>query len=230
VGFPSFEAGFGAVAEMFALGLRPALVDLTEEPPGGEVLLYLVFEGCEEEVEAQQARALRVCCESGGEDLGPGEALHYWDTRYEIAEVYRKELMHYPPRKRWKRLRVRFDYIHVALPLSRVLEYKARCHKILTRRNIRVQEYAIWTQPELFSLLMFSTALGGEPAVGMGEAVDELLSLAQDMGGTMEYCHGVGIKLAHLLGREMGVGLEVVRAMKRALDPNNIMNPGKLGL
>ena len=50
------------------------------------------------------------------------------------------------------------------------------------------------------------------------------------MGGIMEYCHGVGVKLNHLLGREMGAGQEVVRTMKQALDPNNIMNPGKLDL
>jgi len=54
--------------------------------------------------------------------------------------------------------------------------------------------------------------------------------LAQDMGGIMEYCHGVGVKLNHLLAREMGAGQEVVRTMKQALDPNNIMNPGKLDL
>jgi alkyldihydroxyacetonephosphate synthase len=50
------------------------------------------------------------------------------------------------------------------------------------------------------------------------------------MGGVMEYCHGVGVKLNHLLAREMGVGHDVVRAFKQALDPANIMNPGKLGL
>ena len=64
----------------------------------------------------------------------------------------------------------------------------------------------------------------------MAETVDSVLALAQEMGGTMEYCHGVGVKLNHLLAREMGVGQEVVRALKHALDPNNIMNPGKLGL
>ena len=64
----------------------------------------------------------------------------------------------------------------------------------------------------------------------LGETVQQVLELAQDMGGVMEYCHGVGVKLNHLLAREMGVGQDVVQALKQALDPNNIMNPGKLGL
>ncbi len=54
--------------------------------------------------------------------------------------------------------------------------------------------------------------------------------MVQEMGGSMEYCHGVGIKLAVHMAREHGCGLEVMRAIKRTLDPNNIMNPGKLGL
>tara|TARA_Y100000588_G_C13446467_1_gene582163 strand:- start:187 stop:429 length:243 start_codon:yes stop_codon:yes gene_type:complete len=64
----------------------------------------------------------------------------------------------------------------------------------------------------------------------LGKAVEQVLELAQDMGGIMEYCHGVGVKLNHLLAREMGVGQEVAHAIKQALDPNNIMNPGKLAL
>jgi alkyldihydroxyacetonephosphate synthase len=50
------------------------------------------------------------------------------------------------------------------------------------------------------------------------------------MGGIMEYCHGVGVKLNHLLARELGVGHDVIRQLKQTLDPNNIMNPGKLGM
>jgi alkyldihydroxyacetonephosphate synthase len=64
----------------------------------------------------------------------------------------------------------------------------------------------------------------------LGATVEQVLTLAQDMGGIMEYCHGVGVKLNHLLAREMGVGQDMVQAIKQALDPNNIMNPGKLGL
>ena len=64
----------------------------------------------------------------------------------------------------------------------------------------------------------------------LAQVVGQVLTLAQDMGGVMEYCHGVGVKLNHLLAREMGLGHEVVRSLKEALDPAGIMNPGKLGL
>ena len=53
----------------------------------------------------------------------------------------------------------------------------------------------------------------------LAQAVEEVLTLAQDMGGVMEYCHGVGVKLNHLLAREMGTGHDVMRAIKQALGP-----------
>jgi FAD/FMN-containing dehydrogenase len=46
----------------------------------------------------------------------------------------------------------------------------------------------------------------------------------------MEYTHGVGTKLAPLMAEEHGCGLEIMRRIKATLDPNGIMNPGKLGL
>ena len=66
--------------------------------------------------------------------------------------------------------------------------------------------------------------------LALEETVESLLRLAQQMGGSMEYTHGVGIKLAPLMASEHGYGLEVMRQIKRAVDPRNIMNPGKMGL
>jgi len=40
----------------------------------------------------------------------------------------------------------------------------------------------------------------------------------------------VGVKLAPLMSQEHGYGLQVMRQIKQALDPNNILNPGKMGL
>ena len=50
------------------------------------------------------------------------------------------------------------------------------------------------------------------------------------MGGSMEYTHGVGVKLAALMAEEHGYGVEVMRRIKKTLDPNGIMNTGKMAL
>jgi FAD/FMN-containing dehydrogenase len=64
----------------------------------------------------------------------------------------------------------------------------------------------------------------------LADTVDRLLELAQDAGGSMEYCHGVGVRLAHLLTRELGAGTKILSALKHNLDPASVLNPGKLGL
>jgi FAD/FMN-containing dehydrogenase len=65
--------------------------------------------------------------------------------------------------------------------------------------------------------------------LALEDAIEELLRLVQRLGGSMEYTHGVGVKLAPLMAEEHGHGLDVMRQIKRSLDPNNIMNPGKMG-
>ena len=231
VGFDDFEEGFAAASEILALGIRPSLLDLTEED--GEVTLHLLFEGFTEGVAAQAQRAMDVCDTAGGYSLGTEPTEHYWAVRRDSAENYKLTALGQPRKVRWNRWRRRrgFDYLHLALPASRVLEYRRQAGAILAAQGISVAEYAIWSRPELFSMLIMPES--GDPAEAhqrLAYTVDRVLKLAQDMGGVMEYCHGVGVKLNHLLAREMGVGHDAIRELKQTLDRNNIMNPGKLGL
>ena len=228
--FDTFDQGFNAAAEMFALGIRPTLVDLTEEGEG--ITFHLLFEGFREGVQATGERAVAVCAEFGGRMLGPEPTEAYWADRRQSAENYKVSALGKPRSVRWSRWRGRrgFDYLHLGLPISKVLEYRKRSDEIMSRSGVRVVEYAIWSRPELFSMLIIPDSAAAVSNESLGETVEQVLTLAQDMGGIMEYCHGVGVKLNHLLAREMGVGQDMVQAIKQALDPNNIMNPGKLGL
>ncbi len=83
--------------------------------------------------------------------------------------------------------------------------------------------------PEYFSFMIAREDDEDEAnAASLGDVVDQVLGMAQEMGGTMEYCHGVGVKLSHMMDDELGSGMDVVRSIKRALDPAGILNPGKL--
>jgi FAD/FMN-containing dehydrogenase len=64
----------------------------------------------------------------------------------------------------------------------------------------------------------------------LADAIDDVLRRALALGGSIEYVHGVGVKLAHLLAEELGEGLDLARRVKRAIDPVGTMNPGKAGV
>ncbi len=62
------------------------------------------------------------------------------------------------------------------------------------------------------------------------EATEDLVKIALEAKGTLSAEHGSGLTRAPHIGLQMGKGLEIMRRIKRALDPNNILNPGKMAL
>lgn len=61
------------------------------------------------------------------------------------------------------------------------------------------------------------------------KAVDEIFEVALKLGGTLSGEHGIGIAKMKYLEQEFGAaGVEALKSVKRALDPENIFNPGKI--
>ena len=64
-----------------------------------------------------------------------------------------------------------------------------------------------------------------QAAEDVGSALVER-SLA--MGGTCTGEHGIGIRKISALNEEMGAAVDLMHSLKQAVDPTNIMNPGKV--
>ena len=61
------------------------------------------------------------------------------------------------------------------------------------------------------------------------KVVEELFDIALDLGGTLSGEHGIGLAKSGFLANEIGkASIEFSKKMKLALDPNNILNPGKI--
>lgn len=237
--FNNFEDGFKAMTEMFSLGIKPALIDVSEEIPDpsseSKTIMYLTFEGYIEEVEAQLTRTITICNNRSGKDSGESLAKHYWDTRHDSAYSYKKRFLSNTSQETLNAEPRRIsEYPHVSIPISKVLEYRSKCKEIVAKGNIYIREYSCWTAPELFSMILVNIDMTNASAESdrenMSDIVTEILSIAQNLGGSMEYVHGVGTKLAHLMPKELGNGLDLLKELKYSMDPNNIMNPGRLGL
>ncbi len=60
-------------------------------------------------------------------------------------------------------------------------------------------------------------------------AIEEIFRAALDLGGTMSGEHGIGLTKAPYISLELSPEqIGAMRAIKRALDPNNVLNPGKI--
>jgi glycolate oxidase len=61
------------------------------------------------------------------------------------------------------------------------------------------------------------------------ESFDEIMALGLELGGTITGEHGVGVLKRDWLRQEIGpVAESVHRSIKAALDPKNLLNPGKV--
>ena len=228
--FDSFETGYAAIQALFKERLNPAVLDFGEDAEDGRrgALLYLGFEGARDSVSADEKRSLEICGRHGAQRLGDRDAEIFWRDRHVIARRFAQN-------RRQRRERgkdgVYRDWIHVALPASRVLPFKKAAAKLIEEHGVLLLESGLWVQPELFSMRLGVQDDGRRNArLCLQETIEALLRLAQEMGGSMEYTHGVGVKLASLMEAEHGYGLTMMRQLKRMLDPNNILNPGKMGL
>jgi alkyldihydroxyacetonephosphate synthase len=227
--FESFEPGFEAIQKLFAAGLRPALLDFGDDDENRHgAVLYLAFEGAAEIVPAEDRLATDLLLRSGGKQLPITEAETFWHNRHAIA---RRFLANRSQQRERGRDGFHRDWIHVALPASKVLAFRRAAMVIIEQRGVDLHESGLWIQPELFSMRLGIEDHGQNQAqLALQQTVDELLKLAHEIGGSMEYTHGVGVKLAPFMLKEHGYGLEIMRGIKKMLDPNNIMNPGKMAL
>ena len=116
----------------------------------------------------------------------------------------------------------------VAVPRSRLVELWTASRR--SRRGTAC--WSVWSgtpgDGNLHPIIVVDRA---DPAsVDSGRVVfDEIMRLGLALGGTCTGEHGVGLLKRDWLARELGpVGMRVHRAIKTALDPAGILNPGKV--
>jgi FAD/FMN-containing dehydrogenase len=226
---PSFAAGVEAAVALRRRGIRYACLELSaDELPPAPASLLLVCDGLAGEAGLHAERAATVIERAGGSARAQADAEAQWNGRHAIAE-------------RWAASRRAqrddllpdagghaFDYAHVGVPVAALPELRTRAHVLVREHGLELIEEGLWHWPELYSIVV-----AGPPGstAGVRATIEGVCRDAQAAGGTMEYCHGVGAKLAHLMEAEHGaVGLDVLRAVKRALDPRGVLNPEKEGV
>jgi alkyldihydroxyacetonephosphate synthase len=233
--FPGFTVGLDAVRAFVQVGARPGVVRLYDAGEtahkfpelgraDGASLLILVYEGAPELVAAHEAIAHRFCLAAGGSALGSGPADQWWRTRFDTRGLVLANA----------RDGGVADAIEVAGLWSDLPAIYAAMMEAAGRHSAHAYAHVSHVYPSgggLYVIFSLQDADNSAAAVSYQKLVDDLLTACHETGGSISHHHGIGRGKAHLLPLEHGAaGTKFLRAIKRALDPNSVMNPGALGL
>ncbi len=128
------------------------------------------------------------------------------------------------------RINTNFVLEDVTVPMGRIADLLRGIKDISEKHNIMIATYGHAGDGNLHPQILFD---GNNPEeVERQEAAStELFELTIGLGGTLTGEHGIGIQKAPYMSLEHdSVAMDVMRSIKKMLDPNNILNPGKMAL
>lgn len=232
-GFATFAEGLEACRQILQRGATPAALRLYDNLESGVQfslaqtnVLLIADEGEKELVDAVMAISARVCRAQNGQQLESDPIFERWlDTRYltgKSAEGFKRspglvadtlEMI-----GRWRDLAVIYDEVVAAIDaVPGTLAGSAHqshayvdgaCLYFSLRGDVEVSERAAWYRA----------------------AWDAANAVLIRHNASLSHHHGVGLLRSPYMQDSLGEALTVMAEIKAALDPHNILNPGKLGL
>lgn len=114
----------------------------------------------------------------------------------------------------------------ISLPLNRVADFLSRVHANLAEMDSAATTLTVG---HLGDGNLHFTVFPADPALSYDSVIEAVEDVVAAMGGSFSAEHGVGLsKKPSMARRKDRVALDVMRAIKAALDPENRMNPGKV--
>lgn len=240
VGFDDLATGIEAMRKVLQAGWQPAAVRL-HDPEATRmnlarvldveisgVKMVLVFDGPKPLVETTEREVVRSLVADGGTDEGPELAERWWENRFRI---------YYPPFR--PELPSVWGTIDLAAGFGRMLPAWEAVRELMVSDYDRygltfTGHFSHWYP---WGTMVYGRFILDDPPGDVDEAVaiyDEIWRRSSEVilreGAVINDHHGVGLKLAGDMEAQYGSAWAVLGAIKQALDPARVMNPGKLGL
>jgi glycolate oxidase len=115
----------------------------------------------------------------------------------------------------------------MSVPISRIPEAVEAFQKIAEANGVIVGTYGHSADGNLHTKMLVEP-YSKESWKAAEKAVGEIYDKVLELGGTVTGEHGVSITKAPYMQKERKDSIGAMRAIKKALDPNDIMNPGKI--
>ncbi|OGA54472.1 MAG: 2-hydroxy-acid oxidase [Betaproteobacteria bacterium RIFCSPLOWO2_12_FULL_62_58] len=230
--FPSVDAAVRTVIQTIQLGVpiarcelldaltikavnRYSRLNLREAP-----MLFCEFHGTAASVAEQAQTVQEIAKELGGLDfewaIQQEDRTRLWQARHDAY-----------PACRQLRPGNRAFSTDVCVPISRLAECIAESNADIAKASMPIALFGHVGDGNFHLVVLIDP---GNPAdIAEAEAINKRVVIrALKMGGTCTGEHGIGIGKLDFLDAEHGAAVPVMAAIKQALDPRNLLNPGKV--
>ncbi len=234
VAFPTVEQASQTVFDVVAHGLEPAAMEILDtycveiinraekmawhESP----TLLMEFTGPSESALHERMDVVReICAENGSETfqsgVGRDERERLWKMRHRFFET----LVQSHPGQTWL-------ISDICVPVSQFPALVVKAREVASKRGILGVINGHAGDGNIHTTYFFNA--NDEVTRGkVRDANDELQRFALTVGGTSTGEHGVGVgKRKYMIAEHGAPAVTLMREIKRALDPKNILNPGKI--
>jgi len=235
--YDALEDTVRALDDLFAAGILPATAELLDRSatdalmkwrpdlglPQGEAVLFIEIEGTKTSVSASVREVDAIIQKRATTTkLAEEEAAiqRLWAARGGLAAA---TALLFPGKHRI------FAGEDLAVPISEIPRTIRRAREIGEETGVTVLFYGHFGDGNVHSGIVIDPEDPDEVRRA-DELADRLHRLAIEVGGTVTGEHGTGAVRAAYMRAEHGAALDVMRQVKRALDPQGILNPGKLDL
>lgn len=237
--FKDLTTGLRVGQKLIAENLQPSVIRLYNETETKELIksvlgikkegVYLVygFDGKKDMVKLQLNFAKSIADSENGEDLGEKLGEQWWKSKIKFF---------FPPYT--YRLPQCFGTLDTVATYSKI-EGVYNAMKEVIEKKYAPQARFIGHFSHWFSwgCMLYARFIINDPPQDPHEVLylhnsiwNDGLRAAVKAGGVLNEHHGIGLKLSRLMPELYGNSFEIFKKMKKILDPNGIMNPGKMGL
>jgi len=231
--FDDMAVGGQAVSNILASGVVPAKVEFVDNfiirrieemtpmglPVEAQALLLLLADGSPAAVEAESAQIVDILKKSGAKEVkvakDASEAALYWKMRsagfaatFGAAHTVMAE--------------------DVAVPRDKLAEFIHKLGEISQRTGFFISYLGHAGDGNLHPSI-FTDIRNKEEFARAQKAMEEIFDAALSLGGVLSGEHGIGLEKQRFLKRAMDpVAIDLMKKIKELLDPNHILNPGKI--
>lgn len=183
--------------------------------------VLLTFDGTElEQVERDYAKTADLCLENGALDVyivdTDERKKSVWDARGAFLEAIKASA-------------VEMDECDVVVPREFIADYIKFTHELAKKIDIRIPSFGHAGDGNLHIYLCRDDMSEEAFLSKCNQAFDEMYEKAASMGGKVSGEHGIGwAKKGYLKTHSSPVEIELMKNIKLAFDPKNILNPGKV--